>query len=75
MNCPCKDCDNRNIACHSVCEEYKKYKEDAASLKLKIDKQKEIYRNTVEIKISGILRCKKSKHFSVKRSKKGYYHE
>ena len=24
--CPCKDCGQRYIGCHSVCEEYKMYK-------------------------------------------------
>lgn len=24
---PCKDCDRRKIACHSSCEEYRKYRE------------------------------------------------
>ena len=24
--CPCKDCDQRYVGCHSTCEEYKTYK-------------------------------------------------
>ena len=26
LYCPCKDCDQRYVGCHSSCEEYKTYK-------------------------------------------------
>lgn len=25
MSAPCKDCEKRNVGCHSRCEEYQKY--------------------------------------------------
>ena len=28
MRCPCKECNNRTISCHGVCEEYKAWKKD-----------------------------------------------
>jgi hypothetical protein len=27
MNAPCKDCERREVGCHSVCAEYKEYNE------------------------------------------------
>lgn len=28
MMCPCKDCEDREIGCHSKCEKYKKFRDD-----------------------------------------------
>ena len=41
IKCPCKDCEEREVACHSTCEKYKKYKEKLA--KLPKDKREDVY--------------------------------
>lgn len=28
MNSPCKDCDERSVGCHSLCEQYKEFVEE-----------------------------------------------
>lgn len=35
---PCKDCKDRKLSCHSVCEKYLKFKNELAELKEKIAK-------------------------------------
>lgn len=30
---PCKDCSRRKLSCHSICEDYKKYREWLDSIK------------------------------------------
>ena len=42
MKPPCKDCTDRAVCCHSVCEQYKAYKEYNDSLKNNIKARKEI---------------------------------
>lgn len=33
--CPCHDCKNRTLECHSLCSMYAKYKEDYARVRQK----------------------------------------
>ena len=40
MKVPCKDCENREVGCHSKCEEYIEWKEELAELNKKIAKEK-----------------------------------
>jgi len=42
MKCPCRDCNDRTVTCHSFCEKYKKWKtwRDGLSAKAKKEKQR-----------------------------------
>lgn len=43
MKNSCKGCDHRKVGCHSICEEYKAYKEEWAKTKEKMDKEHKSY--------------------------------
>lgn len=39
---PCKNCEDRQLGCHSQCERYKKFKEESQAEKENIEKQKRL---------------------------------
>ena len=41
INCPCKDCTDRHIACHCECEKYKEFKENREQINQEIRKKAE----------------------------------
>jgi hypothetical protein len=41
IKCPCKDCADRLVGCHSTCEKYKEYKQLLSELPK--DKREDVY--------------------------------
>ena len=41
--CPCKDCEVREIGCHSRCSGYIKWKKEMEEMNKKIKMEKEMY--------------------------------
>lgn len=46
--CPCKNCVDRKLGCHSICEDYKDFKEELELKKELYKAQKEKYPKIVE---------------------------
>lgn len=40
MKAPCKDCENREVGCHSKCEEYIEWKTEEGALNKKIARER-----------------------------------
>ena len=58
----CKDCPDRRVGCHSICEKY--IAEDKRNQKEREEarKQKEIYSAQLDRKIDGMMRMQKRRH-------------
>lgn len=58
---PCKDCNNRQLNCHSNCEAYLKWSKESKELKDKINDKKKKYVELESVSINGRNNCKTKK--------------
>lgn len=58
-NCPCKECVDRKVGCHSVCGKYKAFTETQRKKNECIRKQKEALSEYLDMKQEGVKRAKR----------------
>lgn len=56
---PCKDCPDRHPACWSECERYKQAKKDHAEKTNQIEKQKQLEKDVLELRVKRASRAAK----------------
>lgn len=62
---PCKDCTDRILGCHTICEKYKHYKEEYKEKTKELAKLKEYY----DYKVSNI--SNRNAQLALKQKRKG----
>ena len=58
----CKDCPDRRIGCHAVCERYTEESERNRKKREENQKQKDAYSAQLGRKISSVLRMQRRRH-------------
>ena len=58
----CKDCPDRQIGCHAVCERYIEESEQNRKKRVENQKQKRSYSAQLDRKIEGVIRMQKRRH-------------
>ena len=56
---PCKDCEDRHVACHSTCERYIKWKEESDKIKKEIDRNRHVANDIYSVRRATISRIYK----------------
>lgn len=58
----CKDCPDRRVGCHSICQRYIEQSEQHKKKREEIQKQKDAYSAQLDRKIDGMLRMQRRRH-------------
>ena len=61
VTAPCKDCADRKMGCHSICEKYKEFKKISEEEKRIIDKKRREYNDVLGFGVKSSERMRKKK--------------
>ena len=71
LNCPCKECTDRQIKCHSTCQRYKHWRKEYDEAKEKYNAQSELENSLNTYEIDRSRRIYKKYKYAIDKSMKG----